>query len=376
MRRNGWLAASMGLLVFGASAAVTGTTVTSTDTVLSFRLRDETAPAGSMVQMKVLTTEVTPISGGRPRFAVAPGLAVAGVAMFAATGELAGAAVPESGGLTITYVTTEPFTGDYPLLVMSLRLGPELALGSRADVALDAASIWNLSGVNVASRTRTARVTVGGSLAVTDVVPAGGSFPAGTMVSVRGVGFDGTTRLRVNGDEIDALQVVSPNEIQFALPAETNMAGAQIRIDTSSSRVIYYAYLRALPAATSGRPLLSTVVPVFAGGARTAGTFGPIAAMDPAFQYAALAVQNPGLERADMLLELLAADGTLLQSSSRSLDSGYRLALEVSELFDGAPLPPGSSVRLTSSVPVQAFGMIVDERIRSITPRLLTAVTP
>ena len=33
---------------------------------LTFSIRDETAPAGSMVQMKVRETEPTPISGGRP----------------------------------------------------------------------------------------------------------------------------------------------------------------------------------------------------------------------------------------------------------------------------------------------------------------------
>ena len=35
---------------------------------LRFRVLDETAPPGGTVQMKVMTTEVTPISGGRPGF--------------------------------------------------------------------------------------------------------------------------------------------------------------------------------------------------------------------------------------------------------------------------------------------------------------------
>ena len=40
---------------------------------LTFRVRDETAPAGGMVQMKVEDTDGTPISGGRPGFA-SPGV--------------------------------------------------------------------------------------------------------------------------------------------------------------------------------------------------------------------------------------------------------------------------------------------------------------
>src|SRR6478736_1181589 len=37
--------------------------------VLSMRIPNEAAPPGAMVQMKLMTTEVTPISGGRPGFA-------------------------------------------------------------------------------------------------------------------------------------------------------------------------------------------------------------------------------------------------------------------------------------------------------------------
>ena len=61
-----------------------------------------------------------------------------------------------------------------------------------------------------------------------------------------------------------------------------------------------------------------------------------------ALQYAALALQNPNLASANVTMALHAADGTLLHSSARSLQSGYRLALELSELFDGVAPPPGA----------------------------------
>ena len=52
----------MFVLALGVSAAGG-----SDDDDLTFRFRDETAPAGGMVQMKVEDTDGTPISGGRPR---------------------------------------------------------------------------------------------------------------------------------------------------------------------------------------------------------------------------------------------------------------------------------------------------------------------
>ena len=347
---------------------------------LSFHIRDETAPAGSLVQMKVMETEVTPISGGRPRMAFDPAVfdRFEGVGMFAPTGELAGAALREGNHLTLTYVTTSPSTGgEYPVLTVALRLRSDAATGSRALFTLEPASIWTLDGATIASKKSTATVTVGGSLAVSDVVPSGGSFPAGTLVSVRGVGFVGGARVRLNGTRIDAAQVVSSTEIQLTLTRAVDMAGAELRIDNpDGGRVLYYSYLRGIAAATSLRPLLSATEPVFSGAARAQATFGPLSALNPAFQYAALALQNPSLERTDLTLELYAAGGTLVSSASRSLDGGHRLLLELSELFDGAALPPGGSLRVTSSRPVQAFTVVVDERIASIVPRLPNEAAP
>src|SRR6185295_11795679 len=78
---------------------------------LSFRVLDETVPAGAMAQMKVVTTEVTPISGGRPKFSFDSTLfdGVSGIGMFAPSGEVAGAAIPDGDRVSITYVTTTEF---------------------------------------------------------------------------------------------------------------------------------------------------------------------------------------------------------------------------------------------------------------------------
>jgi IPT/TIG domain-containing protein len=369
MRGKSW-GTAIGVLALVATAAAGGSELT-------LRLRDETAPAGSLVQMKVLTTEVTPISGGRPHLTFAPDAfeSVAGIALFAPGGELAGAAVMSGNGVAISYVTTVPFTGDYPVLTFSLALRPGLPLGSVAPVTLDPSS-WTLNGVTVASRADTATVTVGGSVAVTDVVPGEGWFPAGTVVSVRGVGFVAGTRVRFKGNRV-AARLVGPTEMQFTLGQGTDLTGAELRIDNPDlSRATYYSYLRAVPAAVSQRPVLAATRPVFSGVSRSLATFRPVPAMNPAFQYAGLALQNPNLDRAEVTLELYGADGGLIQSSTRSLESGYSLTLELAELFDGVAPPPGASVRVASSLPIEAFDLLVDERIRSVTPRLPLEAAP
>jgi hypothetical protein len=347
--------------------------------LLTFNVRDETAPAGSMVQMKVMETEATPISGGRPRvrFDTSMFERVTGVGMSAPTGEMAGAAILDGSYMTMTYVTTTPLTGgEYPVLTVSLALREGLAPGRHSLFSLEPASIWTIGGRTIATKLSTGDVTIGGTLAITDVVPAWGVFPAGTVVSVRGVGFDSETRVKLNGTRMDAAQVVSPTEIQFALTQATNMAGAALRVDDSEDEsTTYYAYLRGIPAATSVRPLLARTMPVFSGVARPVATVS-IPYLTPIYQYAALAVQNPNLQPASMTLVLSASNGAILKVATRTLPAGHRFALEISEIFGGTRPLPMSPVRVHSSVPVQMFGMVIDDRIRTITPRLPIEAKP
>jgi len=77
-----------------------------------------------------------------------------------------------------------------------------------------------------------------------------------------------------------------------------------------------------------------------------------------------------------MTLVLYAANGGVLAVSTRSLESGHRWALELSEIFGGLRPPALSSVRVLASQPIQMFGMVIDDRIRAITPRLPVEARP
>jgi hypothetical protein len=160
---------------------------------------------------------------------------------------------------------------------------------------LDPSSLWILNGRPVPTKVSPATVTAGGSVAVSSVSPGEGWFPAGTVVSVRGVGFTGQTRVSLEDANITAERVVSPTEIRFTLAEAATMTAARVRVDNpDGSRSIYYSYLHGLPAATSSRALLSATQPIFSGTARPVATVGPIPATN-SMQYFALALQNPGL---------------------------------------------------------------------------------
>jgi len=374
----GRIAAVIGALCLSALPWVVSASGPDGGTGLRVRILDETAPAGSIVQMKLRTTEVTPISGGRGRFAFDQSVfdAVVGIGLFATTGEVAGAAVVDAGQVRLGYVTTQPFTADYPFMTIALRIRADAIPGAQTNFTIDPSSIWTLNGVPVSARISPGTVTVGGSVAIGNVVPGEGSLPAGTVVSVRGVGFGPLSRLRSEGTlDITSPLLVSPTEMRFRLRAPANMTAQLLRVDNpDGSRSMYYAYMRGVSAAVSSRALLASTQTVFSGTTRSVATVGPIPALSGS-QFAGIALHNPSLTPADLTIELFAADGTSLFSSKRSLAAGSRLALDAAELLDGVIPPAGSFVRVTASSPIGAFGLLCDESARTVSPMLALEAT-
>jgi hypothetical protein len=342
---------------------------------LSLRIPNETAPPGGMVQMKVTTTEVTPISGGRTRFgfdrAVFGG--VAGFGLAAPGGEAAGAAVVDGAQVQIFYTGTSLLTGDYPILTVVLPVRADAVPGSRTQFTLDDRSLWNFStsGLVSAKPISPATVTVGGANAVSisDVVPGEGVWPAGTIVSVRGAGFSSRTNLRVNDAGAKSFNVVSPTELRFTLTQPTEMRGLRLSVSGQSNSSTYYAYLRSIASTLSARTLLASTEPIFAVAARAVSTFGPIPQLS-GNQYAAIALQNPTADAVELSVALYDVDGTLIHTSSLTLDSRHRIALEVSELLDGVAPPAGASIVVTADAPIDAISLLCDEGPWTVAPSL------
>jgi hypothetical protein len=345
-----------------------------TATEITLRIPNETAPAGGLVQMKVLTTEVTPISGGRAGFDMDNAMfdGAAGFSIAAPNGEAAGAAVVHGMHVQVFYSGTSLLTGSYPILTTALRIRSDVLPGSQALFTLAPTSLWNFSTMGlVTAKISAATVSVAGTtgVAISDVVPGEGVWPAGTVVSVQGVGFSSTTSLRVNGAGINTVTVVSPTEIQFTLTQATDMRGLKLTAQGPINASIYYAYMRGITSAISSRTLLRRTEPIFGVVPRTTATFGPMASLS-GNQYAALALQNPTAGAVIVSVASYWADGTLAHQSSLTLESRHRLALELSELLDGVAPSTGGSVVVTASAPIDVIGLLCDEGAGTIVPTL------
>jgi hypothetical protein len=356
-----WPLPVFGVFVLGISLAARGG---GTDSDLRIRIPDESAPAGGAVQMKLMTTEVSPISGGRPlfRFSASVFDSVLGFGVFNPDGEAAGAAIVDGNQVQVSYITTAPTAGEYPLMSITMPIRADAAPGTQTEFAIDPASTWLLStsGTTTTARVSPGEVTVAGSVSITDIVPGEGLAPAGAVISVRGIGFRKDTRLRVDAPT-RSVQFVSATEMRVTLGAPTNLIGLEFRAtNPDSSRSIYLAYMRGVTRTVSARTLLAMTKPIFGVRSREVATFASASPLD-AGQYAAIAVQNPNADAVDVKLSLVANHGTVLYESVRTLDSQERRALEASEWLDGVAPPVGSSIVVSASAPIDAISLLCDE---------------
>jgi hypothetical protein len=338
-------------------------------TELTLRIPNETVPAGSLVQMKVDTTEVSPISGGRPKLLLSSAFSgVAGFGMFAPSGEIAGVAVVNANDVRIFYNGTSTLTANYPILTVVVGLQPDLPVGTKATFTLDPLSLFNFGSGLTFARINPGTVTVDGNIAITDVIPGEGVWPAGTVISVRGVGFSSKTSFRVNDAGVRGFTVVSPNELQFTLTQATNMRGLKLTASDRNS-VDYYAYMRGITDTVSARTLLASTEPIFSVDPRSVATFGPVPALAGSVYYG-LALQNPTAADAVLQITLLNPDGSVNYQASRILPTRHRLVLEASELLDGVAPPTGSSIVVSASAPIDAFAVLVNEGTGDVAPLL------
>jgi hypothetical protein len=180
-----------------------------------------------------------------------------------------GAAVVNGGLVNMRFTSPNGTFGatlDYPIMTVAMRLKPTAQNGQVFPVALNpAASFWqNLLGLPMAVELQPGSITVGGSISITNVVPGGGSLPAGGTFRILGMGFSAKTKVRVNPLIASSIQVVSSEEILVTVLNAGVLDGTRITVvNPDKSSDIYYSYMRGVPMGASARPLLGRTVPAF-----------------------------------------------------------------------------------------------------------------
>jgi hypothetical protein len=338
---------------------------------VALHIPNEMAPPDGVVQMKFLVTEPTPISSGKPVLGFDDAMfdGVWGIELFNPIGNVNGVAMIHGSSLSVLYTNSNGYRGtDYPIMTVALHIRPDAKPGTQTQFALDPSSLWVLGLLGTASPKPAppATITVGGSISITNVVPGGGVLPAGSVVSVRGIGFQPKTQVQLNF-KVSSIAVVGPQEIQLTLAESVDMTGKKIQVvNPDGSQDTYYSYLRGISMGQSNRPLLAGAIPIFSSETYSYAAFA--LAPSSANLFTGLALQNPSQAPANVTVALHSPLNVLLGTSTISLPPGYRMMREISELTAGAEPTFGSYVVVSSPQPVQVFGFVGDDSAGSVTP--------
>jgi hypothetical protein len=354
----------------GSSGSGSGATIQQ----ISFHIPNEMAPPGGLVQMKFLLSVPTPISTGGPVLSLDAGMfdSVWGIQLFCPDGDLNGVAMVNGSNVNIRYATTAGAAGtDYPIMTVALHIRPDAVPGAATQFQLNPSSWWTLnpSGAETTVKPGSpATVTVGGSISILDVVPGGGVLPAGTVVSIKGMGFQPKTQVQLNAIKSSSIQFINSGEIQFTLAEATDMTGQKIQVvNPDNSQDTYFSYLRGITLARSSQSLLQAAVPIFSSVTHSSALFTPITAASGS-QFTGVAIQNPSVAPANVTMALYSSTDVPLGSSSFTLPSEYRLMGSTPEFTQGVVPASGNYLVVTSTQPIQVFGFLADNSLGTILP--------
>lgn len=371
-RRGGRVAAAVAFAL-----ALSGPAFADAFTGVSLKVLNETVPPGGFVQMKVSVTEPAPIIIGMA--GVKTSLAVQGLLLPGAP-DSAGVGVIGAGNSLAVRITSPAGTLGMstaaPALVVTMAVPATASPGTAFPLNLDPnASFWvDPSGNLYPQQIKEGTLHVGGAVNITDVLPGGGFLPAGSAISVVGLGFQPGAIVEIDGVSVTSSTWISANRVDAVTGVAAQLDGRRVTVrNPDFTRTSYFSYLRAASLGESARPLLAAAEPIYPVKPLSSGFFNTPTPAPGVFL--GVAVQNPGPATSAVSVELWSA-GSVIASASLTLPPRTEIEREASELFTGVVPPAGSFLRVTASSPVQMLGLLGNETDGSVKPVLPGLTSP
>ena len=323
------------------------------------RTLNERVPAGGTVQVKHQLTQPRPITSGGWDFD-SYGFAVNGIAVSSPAGDAFGAGVVKSGKLTLSVISPASDFGatlDYPFITIAMDIPATANSGATYPLQILDGTIQTTNGTLTMTEPKPGTLTIGGSVSVRGVYPGGGSYPAGTVLSIRGNGFQPGTKVSTKLKTLQPVYV-SPNEITLTLKAAAILDMQPFTVaNPDGSQVTYYSYLRGVPVRAPVSPVLQATEPVFALMTQPSATLSPDSCA--AGQELAVAVQNPN----PWPVPVAITDQSTAVEATQVLPSQGRIVDRVADL-----LAATGTVQVTATSGIQFIGLCVDGGAFTVTP--------
>ena len=340
---------------------------------VSLKVNNETVPPGGLLQFKLFLTEPKPMGRGttHPNIPTQP----TGIALHDPSGHACGVAVLGSNGIQINFISPDLSLGTdiaYPILTIAAPIPSSFTRGTQfpMNIDLNQSFFVDPNGQPYPQELTPGKLTIGGNISITDLNPSSGVIPAGTLIRIFGMGFPADPRVQVEGGTVATTTPISAHEIDITLSNSLQLDGARVRVinKTTNEVASYYPYLRAQAIGRSQRPLLANSYPIFALQTFSSAT---LPWKRSSTQFTGLALQNPNTSAAQVTLALLSSTNQVLQSFSFSLPVHSKVTRDLQEVFPAGS--GGTTVRITSSQPLQMLGLLGDTAAATVAPEVVTA---
>ncbi|MBN8731383.1 MAG: hypothetical protein J0L64_12635 [Acidobacteria bacterium] len=346
---------------------------------IGLRVSEEVAPAGSVAQIKVSVTEPKPIIHGNMAMDMDFSFDLLGIALYSSRGTVSGIAYRKQGGLQVRFNDPSATLGmepDYPVLTIAVGVPRNAVPGARMPVSvnLDTSQWISPLGLPYAEESKPGSVSVGGSVAVNNVVPGGGRIAAGESFRILGTGFQPDVRVDLEYVEDLETRFVNSGEILMTARTAFDLDGKRIRVrQRNQPNVFYYSYLRGERRTASTLPLLEQSEPIFPMRS-TAAAIGVYPFLRPN-QVAGIALQNPNRTAATVTVSALSPFLKPIASATVTLAPGEEFVKSLPELMT---VPPGCGafLRIYSSLPVQYIPLVADPAAGEIQPLMFASLSP
>jgi hypothetical protein len=331
-----------------------------------------TVPPSGLFQLQLLVTEPKPVGAGSPAFAFSKAVFGTGVgaAVNSPSGKSCGVALQTASGFSVALLSPDAQLGtggDAAIVTITLPVRPDAPVGTQVPLNLNQsgtvfldASGQPYSPLQVAAGT----LAIGGTINVTSVTPAGVQVPSGSTIAIWGTGFTSSARVDVEGANVVTTKLVSFNEIDITLDQAILLDGVRVRVRTDLQRVEYYPYLRTAKIGNSSNPVIAATAPLLS---RVLYTTATLPWKRNGTSFTGLALQNPGASPAQITLELLSADNSVLQTFSLPLPGRSKMTEDLFDLF-AQPPAGAAAVRIRSSQAIQMLGVQGDKAAGTIGP--------
>jgi hypothetical protein len=338
---------------------------------VSLKTWSELVPVGGVLQVKLFLTEPKPIIKGSNRFLMSDSYiaGIRGAYLSDPTGTTSGVAVLDPSGIRASFTSPQGQLGkgdsDYPLLTLALQLRDDLRIGQQTPLSLDLGSSFftDPQGHEYPEEFKAGRLTIGGKLSISDVVPGGGLVQAGQKVSIFGTGFDQTAEPQINEVGLKSYKVVDSSRIDVIVKDSAILDSKRVRVKTNTAETTYFTYLRTTRVGQSSRKLLQASEPIFAG--KTFRT-GSLTVKRNGFQFTGLALQNQSNTAVTVTLKLFSRLNSLIATKQISLPATSKSVADVLEIFSMAQTD--NYVRVSASAPMQMLGLLGDDSAGVVAP--------